>query len=68
MTDSLTWWHITVLTLPALLNLWGIWHAFTHFFHTATERMSWVLACVFLPVLGGLAYLLVGFRRAGHRL
>ena len=25
---SLEWWQIALLFLPALLNLWGIWHAF----------------------------------------
>ena len=68
MTVSLTWWHLALLALPALINLWGIWHAFTHAFASSTERMGWVVACVFLPVIGGLAYLLFGLRRAGHRL
>ena len=39
---SLEWWQIALLFLPALLNLWGIWHA----------------------VLGGVAYVLFGWRRA----
>ena len=68
VTVSLTWWHLALLALPALINLWGIWHAFTHAFASSTERMGWVVACVFLPVIGGLAYLLFGLRRAGHRL
>ena len=48
---SLEWWQIALLFLPALLNLWGIWHAFNH-------------TCVFVPVLGGVAYVLFGWRRA----
>ena len=45
---SLEWWQIALLFLPALLNLWGIW----------------MVACVFVPVLGGVAYVLFGWRRA----
>ena len=61
---SLEWWQIALLFLPALLNLWGIWHAFNHTFETPLERVLWMVACVFVPVLGGVAYLLFGWRRA----
>lgn len=61
---SLEWWQLALLFLPALLNLWGIWHAFNHAFETPLERLLWVLAGVFLPFFGGLAYLLFGLRRA----
>ena len=50
---SLEWWQIALLFLPALLNLWGIWHAFNHTFETPLERVLWMVACVFVPVLGG---------------
>jgi len=36
---SLEWWQIALLFLPALLNLWGIWHAFNHTFETPLERV-----------------------------
>ena len=55
---SLEWWQIALLFLPALLNLWGIWHAFNHTFETPLERVLWIVACVFVPVLGGVAYVL----------
>ena len=57
-------WQIALLFLPALLNLWGIWHAFNHTFETPLERVLWMVACVFVPVLGGVAYVLFGWRRA----
>lgn len=60
---SLDAWQLGLIFLPALLNLWGIWHAFNHAFPTPLERMRWILACVFIPFLGGLAYLLFGWRR-----
>ena len=61
---SLEWWQLALLFVPALLNLWGIWHAFNHTFGTPLERIVWIMACVFIPLLGGLAYLLFGWRRA----
>ena len=45
-------------------SLWGIWHAFSHTFETPLERVLWMLACVFVPVFGGVAYVLFGWRRA----
>lgn len=60
---SLNAWQLGLVFLPALLNLWGIWHAFTHTFSTPLERVGWILACVFIPLFGGLAYLLFGWRR-----
>lgn len=51
------------LLIPILPNLWAIWHAFHSDFATAEEKMSWVAAAVFLPVLGGLLYLFLGRRR-----
>lgn len=55
---------LALLALPMLPNLWGIWHAYRHRFKGQAEQMIWIVVCVFLPVLGGLAYLLVGRARA----
>lgn len=55
---------LVMVTLPIVPNLWAIWHAFHREFATAQEKMTWLGICVFIPVLGGLAYLLVGRRRA----
>ena len=58
------WWFKPVLLLlPMLPNWWGLWHAWRHSFANPAVRMLWMCACVFLPVAGGLAYLLWG--RAG---
>ncbi len=51
------------LALPILPNLWCIWHAYRHEFTTPAEKYGWMLAGVFLPVAGGLLYLLFGWRR-----
>lgn len=55
---------IAALALPILPNLWCIWHAYGHEFNTPAEKYGWMLAGVFLPVAGGLVYLLFGWRRA----
>lgn len=51
---------LALLALPMLPNLWGIWHAYRHRFKGQAEQLIWIVLCVFVPVLGGLAYLLVG--------
>ncbi len=53
-----------LLALPILPNLWSIWHAYYRQFPSDTEKMIWMGLSIFVPVLGGLAYLLFGFRRS----
>ena len=53
-----------LLMLPAIINLWGISHATRHSFPGENERTLWVVACIFLPVLGGVLYLIFGLRRS----
>ncbi len=55
---------LLLLILPALPNLWCIWHAYVHEFPKQEERLAWLLAGIFLPVLGGTLYLLFGWRRS----
>lgn len=55
---------IILLMLPALINLWAIWHAMAHRFDLEKEKMLWILLAIFLPILGGLIYLLFGLRRS----
>lgn len=54
---------LLALALPILPNLWCIWHAYKHEFSTPAEKYGWMLAGVFIPVAGGLLYLLFGWRR-----
>ncbi len=53
-----------LLGLPALVNIWSIWHASRHSFPGEKEQLFWILGGVFFPVAGGIAYLLFGLRRA----
>lgn len=55
---------LILLTLPIIPNLWAIWHAFHRQFPSDAERLIWIGLGVFIPVAGGLAYLLIGFRRS----
>ncbi|MDR2605485.1 MAG: PLD nuclease N-terminal domain-containing protein [Desulfovibrio sp.] len=56
-----------LLSLPALINLFGIAHAFRRVFPSPQERLLWLGCCVFIPVIGGLAYLAFGMRRAAKQ-
>ncbi len=53
-----------LLALPILPNLWAIWHSFHSEFATLQEKMLWIAVSVFVPVLGGLAYVFWGRKRA----
>ena len=62
-------WNFDIMTLillfiPAIPNLWGIWHAYHRVFPTQQERLIWLGICIFVPVIGGLIYLVFGMRRA----
>jgi hypothetical protein len=58
------WWHWVLLALPILPNLWSIWHANAHRFANPVERVLWLAACIFVPCLGGLAYVFFARPRA----
>ena len=64
MLTKLSVWQLCLLALPILPNLWCIWHAAKRDFPRPTEKYLWILGGVFLPVIGGLFYLLLGFRRS----
>ena len=53
-----------LLSLPILPNLWSIWHAMRHEFPGEREKYLWTMAAVLLPFIGGMLYLLFGWRRS----
>ncbi|MFP4070763.1 MAG: PLDc N-terminal domain-containing protein [Desulfovibrionales bacterium] len=53
-----------ILLLPIVPSLWAIWHIFHCDFPTPQEKMAWLGASVFIPVLGGLTYIFWGRKRA----
>jgi hypothetical protein len=54
---------LVLLALPILPNLWSIWHAYWREFPSLNEKMIWLVLAVFIPVLGGIAYMAVGRKR-----
>lgn len=60
-------WKLALLALAALVpilpNLWSIQHAYWREFPSLNEKMIWLVAAVFAPVLGGLAYVFFGRKR-----
>ncbi len=63
ITD-LTSEQLLLLIVPALPNLWALHHAMYHDFPSQKEKSRWMMACVFLPLLGGIVYYAVGRKHA----
>ncbi len=59
---NLLLWGI-ILLLPILPNLWSIWHIFKNDFPTPQEKMTWIFVATFLPVIGGIIYVLWGRKK-----
>ncbi len=54
---------IAVLVLAILPNYIAIWQSFHRQFPTPLERTFWFLLAIFVPLLGGIAYLIWGRKR-----
>ncbi|MCQ2444396.1 MAG: PLD nuclease N-terminal domain-containing protein [Mailhella sp.] len=67
LLSDLTGEQMIMLLLPALPNMWALKHAMYHDFPTQREKSRWMLACVLLPCIGGLAYYFVGRKHAGTK-
>lgn len=46
-----------------VISLSSIWDAFHREFASVNEKVAWIQICIFIPVLGGIAYLLIGKKR-----
>jgi len=66
---TFAWWHLAVALIPVLPNLWSVWHVWSHDFNGVMQtKIVWLLLSVFLPCIGGLAYLFIGRKQAGASL
>lgn len=65
---TFVWWHVLIAVIPMLPNLWSIWDIWFHSFPTAEERMYWLLLVVFVPVIGGIIYILFGRNKTVPRI
>ena len=54
---------VAFLALAILPNYIAIWQSFHRVFPTPLERMFWFLLAIFVPLLGGIAYLIWGRKR-----
>lgn len=60
----MTWWMIPLLLLPMLPTFWSIWDIWSHSFVSYNRKMAWLALAVFVPVLGGIIYILFGRKEA----
>jgi len=56
-------WFFWAVGLCILFNFWAIAHVFYRKFPTDQEKMIWICVVTFVPALGPLIYLFVGFKR-----
>lgn len=54
---------LIVAAIPILPNLWSIWHVFNRNFSSPVEKLSWIGLAVFIPVIGGIVYIIWGRKR-----
>lgn len=57
---TFAWWHTLIILLPMLPTFWSIWHIWNHSFITFQRKMLWLAFVVFVPVIGGLVYIVWG--------
>lgn len=63
---TVQWWYLIFAILPTLPNLWSIWHIWSHDFNDDMQKkVLWLVLAVFIPVLGGIIYIVAGRQHAG---
>ncbi len=65
---TFAWWHVLIWLLPMLPTFWSIWHIWTHAFADYQTRMTWLVFVVFVPVIGGICYIISGRGKAHGRI
>lgn len=58
------WWHIIIVLLPMAPTFWSIWDIWTHSFASYQKRVTWLIIVIFIPVIGGIIYLIFGWKQA----
>lgn len=62
---TFAWWHILILLVPMLPTFWSIWDIWRSTFQEYNQKVLWLVIVVFIPVLGGLAYIFIGRKKHG---
>lgn len=57
---------LTAVTLCFSFSAWSILDAWKRTFESTNEKVLWMQICIFVPILGSLAYLFLG-RKRGSR-
>lgn len=63
LTPAQTALFFGLAAIPILPNLWSIWHIFHRDFPSSNEKMAWAMLCIFVPIVGGVIYLIWGRKR-----
>lgn len=60
-----TQWIVIITAVSACFSFsaWTILDAWKRTFVSAQEKMLWIQICIFIPILGSLAYLFLGRKR-----
>jgi hypothetical protein len=61
---TFAWWHLLLALVPLVPTFWSIWHIWKHTFPSVQRQALWLAAVVFLPVVGGVVYILLGRKQA----
>ena len=54
---------ITAVCVCFAFSMWTILDAWKRTFESAQEKVLWMQICIFIPILGSLAYIFLGQKR-----
>lgn len=58
---------ITAVCASFSFSAWTILDAWKQDFESSQEKMLWMQICIFIPILGSLAYIFLGKKRGSKR-
>jgi len=54
---------IAIVSLCFSFSAWSILDCWKRIFESTNEKVLWIQICIFVPILGSLAYLFIGRKR-----
>jgi len=66
---TVTQWIVIMAVVAACFSFsaWTILDAWKRNFESPNEKVLWIQICIFVPILGSLAYLFIGKNRGSKR-
>lgn len=58
---------LSIVAICFAFTAWSILDAWKRNFESANEKVLWIQICIFIPILGSLAYLFIGRNRGTKR-